>query len=82
MAVPIFFQAININTVDTGGSFLIGQNFHCNVSAIRKQNNGNGELTGIVYVAGCLSYIFDSDWFNNPVAVPELTPFSAQTQAL
>lgn len=81
MAVPIFFKRKN----QPDRYYFITfnrQNFHCNVTSTRKQNNGNRKLTGIVNVAGSLAYILDSDGVDNLIAVPELTPFTTQVQAL
>lgn len=82
MAVPIFLQVININQFDTNSSFLIGTNYHCNITSTRKHNYGNGESIGITSTAGFMVNIIDTDAVDAPVLVPEIIPLSAQAQVL
>ncbi|WP_085524354.1 spore germination protein [Tuberibacillus sp. Marseille-P3662] len=67
MAVPISFNSINVNTLDTDSSISVGENQQNNWSAHSKNNFGNGMFFGWNVTSNSVNNVYDPDVADIPI---------------
>lgn len=72
MAVPIIFNAININGQYTNTTVSIGENAQPGWSAHSKNNFGVGTVMGINLVITPISNVLDPDVIDAPITDPDI----------
>lgn len=81
MAIPIIFNQINVNTLDTDSTIAVGENQQNDWDAHSKNNFGNGMLFGWNITFNSFNSIFDPDVSDTPIIDSDVTS-SGQGQAL
>lgn len=74
MAMPIIFNAINVNGQYTNATVSLGINAQNGWSGQSKNNFGVGPLLGMNLVITPLSYVFDPDALESPMPAPSVNP--------
>lgn len=79
MAIPIFFNAINVNSVSTNSQIAIGENSQPEWDSYSKTNQGSGSSSELSWEIGISNIIFDNDVIDTPITDPDFVP-TAQNQ--
>ncbi|MCG8515717.1 MAG: spore germination protein [Halanaerobiales bacterium] len=74
MAIPIIFNAININSLNTNSLVSIGENAQPDWDSHSKTNQGSGAGFGFNWDIGIINYIFDNDVWDTPIFDPDFVP--------
>jgi hypothetical protein len=68
MSVPIVFNTINVNTLDTNAVIAVGQNTQPNWDAHSKNNFGSGMFFGWNLTSHTVNNIVDNDFIDTPIS--------------
>lgn len=74
MAIPIIYNAVNVNGQYTNTTVSIGENAQSGWSAHSKNNFASGPQMGSNLIITPMNYIFDPDNIDSPIIDPDIIP--------